>query len=137
MGRSIGAVALGFLYALAGIGLTQFVLWFCIPGEPQDDDAESVPPARLVLTVACTFASSALGGFMAAHFAGRAQTNHGLALGTILVAVLALTAGLVQADYPPWYRLALPATALPGALLGAYLRSRLRRPPAPAPPKAT
>jgi len=134
IGRSLGAVAAGFLYAVAGIWLTQMVLWFAIPGQPQEDGTQSVPEARLGGTVVCTFGSVILAGFMAAHVAGHAELVHGLALGTLLLAVLAVTTRFVEADpEPPWYQLALPGVALPGTLLGAYLRTRVRRPPPPAP----
>jgi hypothetical protein len=135
MGRSIGAVALGFLYALAMIWLTQLVLWFCLPGELRDDETEAVPQARLVWTVASGCAGAALAGFITAQLAAHVKMTHGLALGTVLTALLALTTGLREADFPAWYRFALPATALPGALFGAFIRTRLRRRPPPVLPK--
>jgi uncharacterized membrane protein AbrB (regulator of aidB expression) len=136
MGRSIGAVVLGFLYALAFVWLVQMVLWFCLPpGDVQDDETESVPRSRLVLTVVGTFAGAILAGFMTAHVARRAEFTHTLVLGTVLVGALAVTSGCIEADYPAWYRLALPATTLPGALLGALLRARCWRTPPPTPPQ--
>ncbi len=132
--RSLGAVAIGLLYAAAGIWLTQVVLWFAIPGEPQEDGTELIPQSRLVASVLCTVGSAALAGFMAAHIGGRAELLHGLALGTLLLAVLAVTTQLLMAQPgPPWYQLALPGSAVPGVLLGALLRLRVRRPSSPAP----
>jgi hypothetical protein len=137
MGRSIGAVVVGFLYAVAFFWLAQAVLWFCLPdvGEPGDDTTEATPASRLALTVACAFASAALAGFVTAHVAGREGLAHGLALGAVLLVLLGVTTLVVQPEpAPPWYQLALPAVTLPATLLGAYLRTRLRRPP-PTPPK--
>ncbi|HKI36498.1 MAG TPA: TIGR04086 family membrane protein [Gemmataceae bacterium] len=136
MGRSIGAVTLGFLYAVAGIWLTQMILWFSIPEEPGAEDTEAVPELRLALTVFLTFASSFIAGFVTAHVARQVELVHGLALGALLVAVLGVTTMVVQTEpTPAWYQLALPAVALPGTLLGATLRARVPRPPPPAPPK--
>ena len=87
------------------------------------------PESRLVLTVVGTLAGTVLAGFMVAHVARRGELTHALSHGTILVSALAVTTGYIQADYPAWYRIALPATALPGALLGAFLRTRCRRTP--------
>jgi hypothetical protein len=133
--RGIGAVALGFLYALAMIWLSQLVLWYSFPEEVDAQDVESIPEVRRVLSVVCTFASAVLAGFMTAHFSRGAELAHGLALGTVLVVLLGVTAFVVEADKaPPWYQLALPGVALPATLLGAYLRARAPRPPAPRPP---
>ncbi len=138
MGRSIGAVVVGFLYALAGIWLTQIVLWFALPEEPGPDGAESMPQTRLILSVTCTFASAVVAGFMAAHVARGAELAHGMALGAVLAVLLGVTTLVLATEPgPPWYRLALPGVALPGTLLGAYLRARVPRPPPPAPPKST
>ena len=126
--RSLGAVAVGFLYALAGIWFTQFILWFAVPGRPREDGAESVPEARLLGSVLCTFASTVLAGFMTAHVARRAELLHGLAVGTLVLAVLAITMQFVMVEGAlPWYQLTLPSVALPGALLGALLRILVRR----------
>jgi putative membrane protein (TIGR04086 family) len=136
MGRSIGAIALGFLYAVAGIWLTQMILWFLIPEEPAAEGAEAIPEVRLFLTVLSTFACSFIAGFVTAHVARQAELVHGLVLGTVLMVLLAVTTLVVETEpAPSWYQLALPAVALPGTLLGAVLRTRVRRPPPPAPPK--
>jgi putative membrane protein (TIGR04086 family) len=135
MGRSIGAVIVGFLYALATIGLTQIVLWFAVPDEPSSEGLEVVPATRWILTVVCTFLSAFLAGFVAAYIAQQSELVHGLAVGAILVLLLAITTLVMNTESAPsWYRLALPGVALPGTLLGAGLRSRVRRPPPPAPP---
>jgi putative membrane protein (TIGR04086 family) len=132
MGRSIGAVIVGFMYALVIIGGTQFILFFAITEEP---DAETLPPAHLILTIVWTFLAAVVGGFMAAQFARQAELAHGLAVGALLLVLLAVTTLVVETEAaPPWYQLALPLVALPGTLLGAWLRTRVRRPPPPAPP---
>ncbi len=135
MGRSIGAVIVGFLYALATIWLTQMILWFAIPEDPA---ANAVPEARLALTVLCTFGSAVLAGFVTAHVARQAELAHGLAVGAVLVVLLGITTLVIETEpAPAWYQLALPGVALPGTLLGAELRTRVRRPPPPAPPKSS
>jgi hypothetical protein len=134
MGRSIGAVIVGFLYALATIWLTQMILWFAFPEDPA---TEAVPMPRLVLTVVCTFLAAFVAGFMAAHVASHGGMVHALVVGAILVALLGITTLYVETETAPaWYQLTLPLVALPGALLGAALRVRVRRPPPPAPPSA-
>jgi hypothetical protein len=133
MGRSIGAVTVGLLYALAGICLTQLILWFCFPAEG-DDILPPPPPSYFALTVVCTSSSALLAGFMTAHLARTAEVSHGLAIGLLLAALLALTTLVSQPEAPSWYRVTLPVAALPAAMLGAFLRTKLRRPPPPAPP---
>jgi hypothetical protein len=138
MGRSIGAVIVGFLYALATIGLLQMVLWFAFPEEPGVEGAGSVPQARWILIVGCTFLGSILSGFITAYFAGGAELVHGLIVGGLLVAVLGVTTLILETEpVPAWYQLALPGVTLPGTLLGAGLRARLRRPPPPALPPSS
>jgi putative membrane protein (TIGR04086 family) len=137
MVRSIGAVIVGLLYALAGIWLTQMILWFGFPEESGPEGSESIPEARLALGVVCTFASAVVAGFMAAHVSRSAELAHGLALGAVLVVFLGLTTLVFETEpAPPWYQLALPGVALPATMLGAYLRARLPRRPPPAPPKS-
>ncbi len=134
MGRSIGAVIIGFLYALATIWTTQVILWFAFPEDPADN---SIPVLRLVLTVVFTFASAIVAGFMTAYVGRQAELAHGLAAGAVLVVLLAITTLVVETEpTPAWYQLALPCVALPGALLGAGLRTRVRSLPPPAPPKS-
>jgi putative membrane protein (TIGR04086 family) len=136
MGRSIGAVTVGLLYTLAGICLTQVILWFCFPEEEPEYGGFIVPPppAYFTFTIICTALSAVLGGFMAAHLARRAELTHGLALGLTLAALLAVTALVSQRESPAWYRLMLPLAAMPAALLGAFFRARVRGLPPPAPP---
>jgi putative membrane protein (TIGR04086 family) len=136
MGRSIGAVTVGLLYALAGICLTQLILWLCFPADG-DDILAPQPPAYFALTLVCTSGSALLAGFMTAHMARTADLNQGLAVGLLLAALLALTTLVSQRDSPSWYRVTLPVAALPAAALGAMLRTKLRRPPSPAPPSPT
>jgi hypothetical protein len=134
MGRSIGAVIVGLLYALATIWLTQVVLWFAIPEDPA---ANAVPTDRLVLTVASTFLAAVLAGFMAVHIAREGALAHGLIVGALLASLLAVTTLFVETEpAPAWYQLALPIAALPGTLLGAALRDTVRRPSPPTPPTA-
>jgi putative membrane protein (TIGR04086 family) len=134
MGRSIGAVIVGFLYALVTIWATQFILFFAIP---EDADAEGVPAARLVLNVFGTFVAAVVAGFIAAHVARQGGLAHGLAVGVLLLILLAVTTLVVETEpAPPWYQLALPLAALPGTLFGAWLRAKVRRPPSPAPPES-
>jgi hypothetical protein len=135
MGRSIGAVIVGFLYALATVWLTQVILFFTIPEQTAPDGTPTIPEARLALTVICTFGSAILAGFVTAHVGREVELAHGLAVGAVLVAVLAVTTLVARTEpAPSWYRLALPGVVLPGALLGAALRAWVRRPPPPAPP---
>src|SRR4051794_19249131 len=107
MGRSIAAVIVAFLYALATIWLTQIILWFAIPEEPGPEGTEVIPAARWIMTIVCTFFSAGLSGFMAAHFARQADLVHGLAVGAILVIMLAITTLVVNTEpSPSWYQLA-------------------------------
>lgn len=132
MGRSIGAVIVGFLYALATIWLTQMALWFAIPEDPESN---AVPTNRLIWTVVFTFLAAVVAGFMAAHVARSGGLAHGLVVGALLVILLGVTTLYVETEpAPAWYQLALPLVALPGTLLGAWLRVQVRRPPPPAPP---
>jgi hypothetical protein len=133
MGRSIGAIIIGLLYALAGICFTQLILWFCFPAEA-DEILLPPPSAYFALTVVCTGGSAVLAGFMTAHLARSAGLNHGLAVGLLLAVLLALTTLVSQPDAPGWYRVTLPVIGLPAALFGAFLRTRVRRPPPPVLP---
>ena len=135
MGRSIGAVIVGFLYAVAAIWLAQMVLWFAVPEDPGPDGNGIVPPIRWILTVVCTFPAAVIAGFIAALVARQSELAHGLAVGAILVLVLGISTLLREPeDAPAWYQLALPGVALPGTLLGAGLRLLIRRAPRLLPP---
>ncbi len=135
MGRSLAAVVVGLLYALALIGLTQFALFFIVPDVSESDDA---PPARLVADLVCTFLASVAAGFMAAHVARQNELAHGLSVGALLLILLAVTTMVLKTQpAPEWYQLGLPVVAIPATLLGAALRARVPRPPPPTPPKST
>ena len=97
MGRSIGAVIVGFLYAVAAIWLAQMVLWFAVPEDPGPDGNGIVPPIRWILTVVCTFPAAVIAGFIAALVARQSELAHGLAVGAILVLVLGISTLLRRA----------------------------------------
>jgi hypothetical protein len=133
MGRSIGAVVLGFLYVLASDSVAWVVLSFAIV---QESETEPIPEVRWVVMVVCAFVGAGVGGFMTAHFVRGGELTSGLVLGAVLVIALGIVTLVVETEpTPPWYQLALPGVSLPGTLLGAYLRTRVPRPTPPALPK--
>lgn len=128
-GRSVGAVAAGFLCtALLSVGTDAFLHArgiFPPTGQAMSDGLFVLAAAyRLVFTV--------LGGYMTAGLAPRRPMTHVVILGTI--GALAATGGAVATwnagpEFGPrWYPVLLVVTALPCVVAGGMWR--LRRQPA-------
>ncbi len=135
MGRSVAAVAAGFLFVLAGLMASWTAMWFvnpdALPGPAEEDGSPAAPPETLLLLVLLTFLSGLVGGYVSALLAGRREIRHGLVLAALVLAALTLTAFLAQADQvPPWYQFALPFAGGSSSVLGSFLRAwQSRRPP--------
>jgi len=67
------------------------------------------------------------GGYVTAWLAGRAEIRNSLALGVLCLAMGGYYLLKTPAIEPQWYRISLVSLGLPAALLGGYLRIRLRR----------
>jgi hypothetical protein len=87
------------------------------PGEPPD-------AAYFAYRLGTGFFFIAIGGYITALLAGRAEMKHALGL-----AALSITASILEVQYYPttqplWYSVALMFLSIPSALAGGYYRVR-------------
>jgi peptidoglycan/LPS O-acetylase OafA/YrhL len=87
------------------------------PGEPPD-------PAYFAYRLGTGFFFIAIGGYVTALLAGRAEMTHALGL-----AALSIVASILEVQYYPttqplWYSVALMFLSIPSALAGGYYRVR-------------
>jgi hypothetical protein len=122
-GRSIAAVAIGFIVvAVLSLGTDQVlhVLQVYPPwGEPMRE------PSLNLLALAYRSIFTVIGMYLTAAMAPRAPMRHALiggAIGTV-IATAGAVATIPMDLGPAWYPIALAATALPLAWLGATLHS--------------
>jgi hypothetical protein len=124
LGRSIGAVALGFVVIVVlSLGTDQalHVLGVYPPwGQPMYGAGQNL----LALTYRLVYA--VLGCYIAARLAPRHPMRHALVLGTIgfFLSLAGALAAMNMQLGPLWYPLALVLTALPCAWLGGALHRR-------------
>jgi peptidoglycan/LPS O-acetylase OafA/YrhL len=123
MVRSVLALVLGYAVMLAlqlggDTALTALAPEIMpLPGEPPD-------PAYFAYRLGTGFFFIALGGYVTALLAGRAEMKHALGL-----AALSITASILEVQYYPttqplWYSVALMFLSIPSALAGGYYRVR-------------
>jgi hypothetical protein len=132
-GKSIGAVVAGVVAIIVVTTVTDVVLHatgvFPGWGRPMTD-------ALFLLATAYRLVYGVAGGYLTARLAPHRPMAHAMALG--IVGLVLSTVGAVVTwnagpEFGPhWYPLALVATALPCAWLGARLISSSRPDPAPA-----
>jgi hypothetical protein len=91
-------------------------------GEPMRDTDDNL------LALAYRLVYGVVGGYITASLAPRAPMAHALILGTIgtVLSLLGAIAGIQMDMGPAWFPIALVATALPTAWLGAVLAQRSR-----------
>jgi hypothetical protein len=122
IGRSIGALALGFVVVVAlSIGtdvLLRRVGWYPPLDQPMVD------PAMLSLALFYRAIYGVIGAYVTAAFAPRAPMAHALASGA-LGFIICVTGMIVMWNYGPnWYPIALTLTTLPGAWLGGSIQQK-------------
>lgn len=123
MARSLLAVALGYVVMLvAQLGgdtaLTALAPGVMPqPGEPPD-------PAYFAFRLGTGFFFIAIGGYVAALLAGRAEMKHALGLGALSIAAGIAEAWYYAGEQPLWYSIALMFLSIPSALVGGHFRAR-------------
>lgn len=115
--RSVAGIILGFFTLVVLVLVSTPVAVKLLLKDP------SGRPTAPYLLVNLLFglASAAVGGWVAAHVAGRAPLVHDGVLGGVILALGLWTAyqgGAVRAGQPIWYAWALPFVGAAGALLG-------------------
>jgi hypothetical protein len=124
LGRSIGAVLLGFLgIVVLSLGTDQIlhVLNVYPPwGQPMHD------PGLNLLALSYRIVYGVFGAYITARLAPRAPIRHALILGGIGLVLSTVGAiGAIKMDLgPAWYPILLALTALPCAWLGGVLGSK-------------
>jgi MFS family permease len=126
LGRSIGAILLGFVIVVAlSLGTDQImhVLGIYPPwNQPMNDTGDNA----LALSYRIVYA--VLGSYVAARLAPRNPMRHAIILG--IIGFILSTAGAIAAIQmqmgPGWYPILLALTALPSAWLGGALYRRQR-----------
>jgi len=87
------------------------------PGEPPD-------VAYFAYRLGSGFFFIALGGYMTALLAGRAEMKHALGLAALSVVASILEVQYYPTTQPLWYSIALMFLSIPSALAGGYYRVR-------------
>lgn len=87
----------------------------------------------LAASLVVGLASSAVGGFVAAHLAPGAELNHAFVTGIVVTVLSALLTAITEPVPPLWFTLLGVLATTPAATLGGLLRARTR-PAAGSPP---
>lgn len=125
--RSVAALLLGFILVVALFLGTDHLLQ--LTGVYPGWGRPVLDPRLNLLALSYRCAYSVLGSYVAAALAPRHPLRHGLLLGVVglLFSLLGAAVAIQNHFGPAWYPLALAASALPCAWLGALL-GRSRRP---------
>ena len=121
LGRSIGAVLLGFI-AVVVLSLATDQLFHVLNVYPPWGEKMPQPGLNL-LALSYRTVYAILGSYIAARLAPRNPMRHALALGIVglVISTAAAIATIPMNLGPAWYPIALAATALPCAWLGGVL----------------
>lgn len=124
IGRSIGAVVVGFLtvVVLSTVVDQIFHMLDVYPpwGQPMPDAGDNA------LALSYRIVITALGGWVTARLAPRNAMKHVWILGGIgfVVGVAAAIATIPLNWGPAWYPILIPITGLPATVLGGWIHSR-------------
>lgn len=123
LGRSIGAVVLGYLgTVLLTMGM-HGIIQYSAPGA-YDPTGETVPTMELqILMLSVSFFIAIAGGWLAGFVAGTREVAHALALGTFM-ALLGFIMAFTGREEMRMYSMILAIIALPGVTLGGYMVHR-------------
>jgi hypothetical protein len=122
--RSIGAVTAGLVSVFAVTTFTDVAMHATHVFPPLG--APPMSDALFALALAYRFVYDLAGSYLTAYLAPRRPMQHALALGAIGVILSAAGAIALWNAGPHWYPLALAASAMPSAWLGARLSRRAR-----------
>lgn len=115
--RSVVSVIVGYLVvALATVAT--FAVAF-------PEGTRPTTPESIALLVA-GFADAVLGGYVTATIAGRSELRHAFYLGVLMVGLGLASTRQGGGAAPLWFQLGLVAVAVPGPVLGAWLRVKQR-----------
>jgi putative membrane protein (TIGR04086 family) len=114
--RSIGSVVLGYLlFAMPAF------LFFQLSGQPAHAIA---PPSVMIASILVGILAAFVGGFVAAHLAGRKPLAHGLAVAAVLAAGAIASLASTIGHGAIWSQVAALALMAPSAALGGWARAR-------------
>ena len=124
MARSILAVIAGYLVMAGGVGALSGVMLTVFPGiYPEPGKAPSL--AFMIVTLGYSAFGAVVGGYVTGVIAKRAEVNHALALGAIVVAQGIVAMIMFRGLQPVWYhQIALIVIVAPSVWLGGWLRGR-------------
>lgn len=121
--RSLLAVALGYVVMLVAVVAGEMVFTALVPNlmpQPgQEPDA-----SYFMFKLGTGFFFVAIGGYVTALLAGRAEHKHALGLGALSIAMSILEVLKFPGEQPLWYSIALMFLSIPSALIGGHFRAR-------------
>lgn len=122
IGRSIVAIALGYIFLVGCLGLTYLLGVALFPSAMPKLNANVAPSAPVLSVVAglCVFYGF-LGSWVTVVVARRAGAGHGLALATVTLILGLLKPILAPHQEPLWSHLILLAACVVGVIVGAYV----------------
>ena len=120
----VGYIVVGFLTATT-FAAVAYALLGGMPKQGQQPVTPSIPLQMALLAATALFAVA--GGYAAALVARRAEVQHGLGLGALLL-VLSASMFLPGHTEPLWFKLVTIAMTVPMPVLGGWLRKRFRAP---------
>jgi MFS family permease len=125
--RSVLAVVAGYLLIFFATILTDVALGFLAPDAfpAAGEGFASVPWMVVILVYSTIFA--ALGGYVTARIARRAELKHGLVLAAIMVLMSAGTMMAYAGRHPLWFQLTLLVLGPLAVLAGAWLHTQRRQ----------
>jgi hypothetical protein len=129
MGRSIMAIALGYVVLVVCLGFTYLLGVALFPGAMPKLNANVSPPAPVLSVVAALCVCYGfLGSWVTVALARQAGIGHGLALSAMTLVLGLLKPILAPHQEPLWSHLILLAACLAGTIAGAYTFGAQRNP---------
>ena len=119
MVRSAVAVVAGYVLIVALV-MAFDVIHGTLVGVPEKGQ---VPLEYMIINLASGAVAGVIGAYMTAMIAGRAPTQHALALGIFSLVVGIATSVKYWGDQPVWYQATLLGMVVPLAFVGGRLRA--------------
>ena len=121
--RSVVSIAVGMLIAVLIVGgATRYSLPL------NDDPSTALRSPHAWIAVGYSIIAAAVGGFVCAWIADRAQVQHATVLGVLLVITAIVLMQMQWWRQPRWYQFAMAGCAPLSVLIGAHARLLSKRP---------
>lgn len=126
--RSAAAIVAGAFLTIVLVSASTYLAILVLLDPAPEGLVAYATPAFTVVSLGYAFAGALAGGWVSARLGGSHATRHGASAGILLLIPIVWSRGTAGPGQPGWYPWVFGAVILAGAITGAILWQRRRRP---------